>query len=525
MKNFKDFTCEHRINWIYIIIFCILFSLRVCAINNKTTFFFDDPASLNVSTPNNLYANKIKVKYGWADLRFDYQKNYDVLSIKKTLFESKSDLKSIISDLAYLHNNTLDRQHPNLYYSILRIWTAGMDYSDNNAIKWRCCSINLIFFILAFFFMFKLLNEIKPDKNFIAAGLFFAFITTGTISNTLLIRAYPMMEAFFIFVLYMFVVLYKSIGTDIKFSRKQLLLYSLGLSIFLLSEYYSLIVCAGILLVFTYKCVKKRDLNSLKRLILIYAFAFLVVLLFCPIYFENFKAIEHMDETQSGASIWNLFDFHWYGLYMIEILDKYVYYNMFFYMIFLFLLAIGVPILGKDRFNTNETKIFIMIFAMVTLYAYLICAISPFHDYLALRYIIITFPIFGLLIAFFVYQLKRPFIVVMAIIAFLSSALPIFGIDMYNSKYKCLGMMTYFRNLSHLDLSKYEYDKQTNRLRPVVIANKNWIWPNYLMYLDNNNIIRFEMYNIPPNKKYIFDDYILINTEIVNVILNSRKKQ
>lgn len=524
MNILKHFTDWIKANWIYIIIFFLLFSLRVCAINNKTAFFFDDPASINVSTPNNLFEDGTKVKYGWADLRFDYKRNYSVLSIKKVLFESKADIKSIISDLAFLHNKTLDRQHPNLYYSILRIWTAGMDYSSNNAIKWRGCSLNLIFFTLAFFFMFKFLNEIKSDKKFITLGLFFAFVTTGTISNTLLIRAYPMMEAFFICVLYVFVVLYKSIGTDVNFSKKQICLYSLAFSLFLLSEYYSLIVCAGLFIIFAYKCFIKRDINSLKRLFLIYVFAFTIVLLFCPIYFENFKAIEHMHETKEASNIWNFFDFHNYGLFILERLSKYVYNNVVFYVILLCLFLMGVPILSNDRFNKKEIKIFFLIFLFVSLYAYIIVSIAPFNEEVAIRYIIITFPIFGLLLAFFVYHLRLLLIIMMVIIAFLSSMYPILNTNMYNSKYKMLGMMIYFKNTEGLDVSRYQYDKKKHILRPMVIAGKNWLWPNYVMYLNNENIVRFEENLSQLYHNYIFKDFILINTEDVYIISDGKRK-
>lgn len=514
-----------KLNWVYIIIFIILFSLRVCAINNKTAFFFDDPASLCVSTPNNLYEDGSKVKYGWADLRFDYEKNYNVLSIKKVLFESKADIKSIISDLKFLHNNTLDRQHPNLYYSILRIWTAGMDYTDNNIIKWRGCSLNLIFFTLAFFFMFKFLNEIKPDKKFIALGLFFAFVTTGTISNTLLIRAYPMMEAFFIAVLYIFVVLYKSIGKNASFSFKRLCLYSLILSIFLLTEYYSLIFIAGIFLVLSYKCLIERDINSFKRIILMYIFAFLAVLLFCPIYFENFKFIEHIQESKEASNIWNFLDFHYYGMYVLENLSKYVYNNIIFYMLLLGLIVIGLPVLSKNEFGKGETKIFFKIFSLVALYAYLICSIAPFHEDVAVRYIIITFSVFGLLIAYFVYHLRAFFMVIMIIVTFLSSLFPVcYDINMYNSKYKNFGIMVYFKNSGGLDLSKFQYDRKRNFMRPVVLANRNWIWPNYIMYLNNNNIVRFENYNPSDYKGYVFNDYVLVDIEYVNIVENGRKK-
>ena len=525
MNILKHISSWIKENWIYIVIFCLLFSLRVCAINNKTVFFFDDPASFNVSTPNNLFEDGSKIKYDWADLRFYYHQNYTVLSLKKVLFESKADIKSIISDLVFLHNNTLDRQHPNLYYSILRIWTAGMDYSDINAMKWRGCSLNLVFFTIAFLFMLKFLNEIKPDKKFIALGLFFAFITTGTISNTLLIRAYPMMEASFILILYIFLVLYKSIDKKTEISRKQLVLYSIGLSIFLLSEYYALIFSAIIFLVLTYKCFREQYLKFLIRILAIYVSAFIIVLLFCPIYFENFETIEHLNETQKASNIWNFIDFYRYGMYVLENLSKYVYNNMTFYILLLGLFAIGVPIFNNDKFNHKETKHFFMIFAIVALYAYLICSIAPFHEDVAVRYIIITFSVFGLLIAYFVYHLKMPLAIITIIFMFLSSFFPVcYDINMQNSKYKCLGMMSYFRNLNKLDLSKYEYNEQTKSLRPVVLANRNWIWPNYIMYLRNDNIVRFEDYNPSKYEGYVFNDYVLVDIEYVNIVENGRKK-
>ena len=113
----------------------------------------------------------------------------------------------------------------------------------------------------------------------------------------------------------------------------------------------------------------------------------------------------------------------------------------------------------------------------------------------------------------------------MMIITFLTSAIPVcYDMNMYNSKYKLLGMMMYFRNSNNLDLSKFEYDEQTKTLKPLVIANRNWIWPNYIMYLNNENIVRFEDDISQMNENYIFKDYLLIDVEKFSIIENGKRK-
>lgn len=500
-----------RASWVYIIIFCILFSLRVVAINNKTTFFFDDPASLNVSTPQNVQEDRKKIKYGWADLRFDYGRNYTALEIKKTLFESKSDIKSIVSDLVYLHNKTLDAQHPNLYYSILRIWTAGMDYSDNNAIKWRGCSLNLVFFTLSFFFMFKLLNLIKPDKKFIALGLFFAFVTTGTISNTLLIRPYPMFEAFLISSIYIFVKVFKSIEKNELLPPKKVVLYGLGLGLFFLSDYYSLFMGAFIFMALCYRCSATKNIQWLKWIFLMFLIAFGFVYLFCPLYFSNFKTIEHMTETQNQANIWNFLFFIQYGIYLLTFLSKFIFNNIVFFMILFVLFSIGVPILNDNKLEKEEWRKWLLVVVPTFSWMYIICIISPFHEPAAVRYIIIGFPIIGLVLAYITYRLRKLYAILIVLLTIITVSLPIFeNITWYNSKYKCLGEMTYFNDYDWLNVSESAYNAQTGKNRPIIVINKNWLFPSYLLYLKNNAIIRFEKEIPPANKNFIFDDYIIL---------------
>ena len=104
-----------RNNWIYLIIFVLVFSLRICALHNKATFFVDDVASFICSTPNNKLEGA-KFKYYIEDLRMPAGVDYSGRTVRKALFESKSDIKSIFEDLISLRNKNYDASHTSLYY-------------------------------------------------------------------------------------------------------------------------------------------------------------------------------------------------------------------------------------------------------------------------------------------------------------------------------------------------------------------------------------------------------------------------
>lgn len=524
LHHYFQFIKNHKADLCILLIFIITLSLRVCAIHNKTTIFFDDTASFLVSTPNNVLDNGQKFKYSWADLRFKYGHDYTAYEIKKALFESKSGIQNIWKDLVTLHNKTLDRQHSNLYYSILRIWTAGMDISSPKRMILTGCYLNLIFFTLSFFFMYQLLKYIKPDKKFIALGLFFAYITTGSISNSLLIRPYPMWECFFILTLYQFLSLYNSVSVQNRFPVWKMLLYTLGFALFLLSGYFSLLFIAFISIIMIIRCIKIKKFNFLLKYLCIIVLALLFVYLFCPLYFENFKDIEHMTETKENSTFSNFLDFHLYGLYLLEFLSKYVFNNIAFYIILLSLGICGIPILQKNnnvKFEKPEWLNLGLIYSMSFVWAYLIAVISPFHEYAAFRYVIVTFPVISLIFALLTYYLRKEWVVILVFITLFSSLVPVTkDITMFNSKYKNYGVVSFFRDFENLNVNKFVIISKENRLRRVVFVDKNWIWPNYAFYMPNSTIVRFEHEEPKPSQLNV-DEYLLIKTE--DIFLKSRK--
>ncbi len=507
-KKIWELIKENKFYICLAVIFIIALSLRLYAIHNKTTLTFDDPSSYVVITQNNYFRN-YTFKYNWSDLRFEYSRNYTAYEMKKALFECRSDLKSIWEDLVSLHFFTIDRQHPNLYYSILRIWSSGVDFSSQKDIILRGCYLNLIFFPLTFFFLYKLLNLINPDRSFVALGLFFAFVTTGGISNTMLIRPYPMMECFFILIIYLFVNMYNSIDKDFDFSIKRILFGSFCFALMLLSHYYSIFLVLFISIAITIKCIQSKNINFLRNYYIMIGLALLLVWLFCPLYFVNFKTMEHMQETKAASTLLNFLNFKKYGISLIDTFDLFIFNNIGFYII-LYMCAAFCPILlKKDALKGFNWQNFKIIFAIVLFWSYLITVIAPFDDPASIRYTIAGFSIVSILLTFMTYCFRKPIIAFLVVITLICSFVSIkYNISMKNSKYKNLGLVSYYKEFKLFDLSKHIYDKAGNRI-PIVFIRKNWVFANYIFYLPNDEIVRLER-KAPP-KDYVFDSYLLID--------------
>ena len=505
------------------LVFCLAFSMRIYAINHKTTLYYDDPYSFIASTPNNLSPDGTFFKYYWSDLRFKTGKNHNAYEAKKALFESKSDLKSIYKDLKTLHNYTIDPQHPNLYYSILRIWAAGVDFTNPKAVIVRGCSLNLIFFMFSFFFMYKLLSLIKNDKKFIALGLFFAFVTTGSISDSLLIRPYPLIETFFTFAIYVFAVIYFSVNKNINFSIKKIVLYALGISAFLLSGYYSLLLLVLTYLIISIRCLKYKDIKIFKTYFIILTLSFVITLLFCPMYFENFKIIEHMNATTSSVTIWNIIDIWQYGLFFVGKLIEFLYYNFGFYIILYVLMLIGISVFGNNRLSSDEFEKFIIIFSTALSWAYLIVIISPSHELYSTRYFLACFPTLSILLTLMTYYFKDIFIINLVTLTMMSTFIPIQkGFTLHSSIFKNLGVITYYNYDYDFNITDIIYNNK-GKLRPVVFVNKHWGWPSYIFYMPNDATFRIE--KKLPTKKYFLIDYILINENPHYIEVIDKKKK
>lgn len=167
-----------------VLLFVILFVVRVNGIRLKSQFHSDEIFSVMLSTCNDYYHDPLpNGEYTGEEL-----KN---LIVK----DDKGGLSGAFADVAQLWVNNGDTPHASLYYMTLRFALIGFDTFDVQELAWRGGILNLIFFGLSFFFMYKLLRRIFGDKLIlILCGLALAFGNFMSLANTLLIREYQMAE-------------------------------------------------------------------------------------------------------------------------------------------------------------------------------------------------------------------------------------------------------------------------------------------------------------------------------------------
>ena len=170
--------------WIVVALFVVLFGVRLHNISIKSELHSDEVFSLMISTCDPYYSNEIPDgDYSGADL-------------KRMIASSANDgISGALKDIAQLWHNNGDTPHASLYYMVLRVALIGLDSFDVHSFVMRGGVVNLLFFVLSFFFMYKLLRRIFGSRSLLVfAGLAMAMGNWMSIRNTLLLREYQMAE-------------------------------------------------------------------------------------------------------------------------------------------------------------------------------------------------------------------------------------------------------------------------------------------------------------------------------------------
>jgi hypothetical protein len=164
--------------------------------------------------------------------------------IKEISLCDNGSLRNMLGDIRRLWHDNRDSPHTNFYYSLLRLSLAGMQTGDLKAITLRGGLLNIFLFTISFFMFFKLLTMLFKEKNLVYTALFCAFVSTATISNTILLRPYQLQETFFIIFAYCFFKFLDTpksilVGKELYVKFFLFLFLSLISSLTLLTGYYS----------------------------------------------------------------------------------------------------------------------------------------------------------------------------------------------------------------------------------------------------------------------------------------------
>lgn len=476
-------------NIIYFFIFLLALSVRCAGIYHKDYVFIDTPFSFISSTPSNLTPEGEIAKINWKIYNFEKGKNYDIKQIKKSLFASDKSLKHIKQDLSKIRNNNIDRQHTNLYFSLFRIWTAGADETNLREIIIRGCCLNIIFFIFSFFFVYKLLSLIKDEKKFISLGLFLIFMNNLSISNTLLIREYALMEMLFILTAYFTVLFCKRIKNYQKIPAKEIILSGIAIGLFALSNYFSLIYLFIIFITLLVFAIVYKNKQALLQLLLIFSLAYLIIILIYPSFFNFELNNEHYDVIKSKMFGQNV-NICAAIKFLAETFVKYVcYIQAIITIILLYLYDKVFKIKLADESKLSKEELFYINILTITslIWACMICVLTP---YLQERYIASALIILCLIPLALLYKYNKKCIGFIFFIYSFFAILPAFGNMNINNYQNIL----YIHNLYYENTADYNI---LNNYPIVIVGEPGWYTPNYFMYV-NKGSVRFED-KIPDN--------------------------
>ncbi len=229
-----------------LLVFILALIVRCYWFSQKQGFHTDEIFTVVVSKNN---------EYGFTQY-FDIEKDYTGKELKDLVFGfNDNSSKEIFKDLKSLrfHNNG-DTPNTPLYYSLFRTFQIGNNSNDVKTIFQRGFYLNLILFTLSFFFMFKLLNLLNFEKQYIPFILALCYLNTGTISISIFARYYALQEAAFVIMAYVFVSIYKAEKIN---TFKNCLRIVISGALTLLSGYYGIFYSAilGLILL-----VKKRPI-------------------------------------------------------------------------------------------------------------------------------------------------------------------------------------------------------------------------------------------------------------------------
>lgn len=161
-----------------IVLFFAIF-IRFYALNYKDTLENDEIFSIIISNCT---------EYGWSK-NFPINHLYTGKQLKDLFLWNDASLRDAISDIKRLYIYNYDPPHTNLYYSLLRLTFIGVGEFNLTQTILKAGCLNISIFCLGFFLMFKLLQLLFGKKSsLVPFGLFVAFFSTASISNTVYIN-------------------------------------------------------------------------------------------------------------------------------------------------------------------------------------------------------------------------------------------------------------------------------------------------------------------------------------------------
>ena len=478
-----------------IIVFLFTFFTRIFYISQKTGIHIDEGFT-------HVIASFIDYQY---KKNFDTGKIYTGKELKALTFQNNTSFKEALKDVKALRkNNNGNKDHTPLYHTCYLLWMQGGDgiLTPEDFIN-KACSLNLLFFILEFFIMYKILQKLFPGSFVIIPGLTAAFLTTGSISNTLMVRPYQIQELAFVFLAYVFIDNFQKINVkESIINAKNGFLITFSIAFTLLTGYFAgiYIIFLGSVLIFS--CIKNKMYKNLLFLFSCMVPAIILVFAFYPGFLKGFRAHEVRD-INGLISITDtklIKDILFINLkHLSNILVSYI---MYIPLIIVMLAALA----GK---RNKYEKLSLILFITALIFSAIIIYIAPFK---VLRYAAPVLPLMSLIVPMLLYSTngfyKKVLSVISILIITIYAAIPYSSIGYDWSPQYSDG--NYFRpkieNINDTEYKQFKFIAKPE-IPVIIVNNPGWAYClNIIFNMDDNQKYEFtdDIKNIPDKYNHYF---------------------
>jgi hypothetical protein len=380
-ENFLEKFCHNNFKVLILLILFFSLFLRIFWGYEKQGLHIDEVLSLTIANHNQLGISLLDNKI--------YEKN----DLQEKLFFNNSSSTDAIKDISNLYFDNKDLPHTNLYYSLLRLSFLGRSVYSLSNIIYTGIILNILFFIVCFIFLYKLLSLLFVDNYLILITLFCSSVAGSTISTSMFLRPYQLQSAMLIIFTYVSL----KIFVDKLYNQKMFLALSFSVAGVLLAGYFSLVYVGLAFLPLGVYFLKNKDFKK----ILYYGFGYLVGFILVQVlylkYWQTiFNGSDRAGEAYQKISLdYVLNNVLNSAIIVHNFLSSYLLYGLDIFVIVVTSYLFYVVLVKKQKIAINYLAFYVIISCLI--FSVVVITLAPLK---VMRYIMPVFPLVSLIIPF-----------------------------------------------------------------------------------------------------------------------------
>jgi hypothetical protein len=480
---------------ILLLIYAVTLSVRIYWFTQKDAFHIDEGLSITLACYN---------EYMWTS-NYEFNREYTGKEVKEASLCDDDSVKSVFKDIYRLWKDNRDPPHTNFYYSLLRLSLAGLKTGNINDIIFRAAILNIILCTISFFFFYFLLNLLfTGNKILVLSAVFWAFLSTASVSNALFFRPYQLQETLFIIFAYFFAKSmnrqkYVISGNELYLNFPVTLGMAFIAALTLLTGYYAIFFIGVFGLYVLYINIRIKNIKEIQAYAVILMAALIFAQLFYPLYifgFLSYRASETVRTVFANGFFGNTAAS---AVCIITILKD----HFFTVPVIVLCAALAVCLLlQKQKIIFDKLALLLLLTSFI--YTVIVTFTAPLK---ILRYSMPVFPFFVFLPAILIYSIKNKYISNIAILLFCVLSF----INLFSGR---------IENLYKNKPMQYLFNEDKNI--PVFVVNKkSWAYADMVPYFNDEQKYFFydDFDDVRVDDKYNEIYFVTETSDLRNIVL------